>query len=102
MTCFTDYVFNDETETFTIYERLVKPMVASSLEGYNGKVTWLLFLCVWSTTLSVVTIFAYGQTSSGKTYTIRGEEGKEGLISLAINDICKAINEVNLYDVCML
>ena len=34
---FTDYVFNDETETSTIYERLVQPMVASSLEGYNGK-----------------------------------------------------------------
>ena len=43
----------------------------------------------------VVTIFAYGQTSSGKTFTIRGEEGQEGLISLAINDICSAINEVN-------
>jgi len=43
-----------------------------------------------------VTIFAYGQTSSGKTYTIRGEEGKEGLISLAINDIFQEINKVNL------
>ena len=36
--CFTDYVFNDETETSTIYEKLVKPMVTSSLEGYNGEV----------------------------------------------------------------
>ena len=46
--------------------------------------------------ISVATIFAYGQTSSGKTFTIRGEEGKQGLISLAINDICEAINEVGL------
>ena len=50
--------------------------------------------------LSVATIFAYGQTSSGKTFTIRGEEGSEGLISMAINDICKAINDVSLFFVC--
>ena len=46
--------------------------------------------------VSIVTIFAYGQTSSGKTFTIRGEESQEGLISLAINDIYRVINEVNL------
>ena len=93
--CFTDYVFNDDTKTSTIYERLVKPMVASSLDGYNGEVMPIqLTKCVYF--VPVVTIFAYGQTNSGKTFTIRGEEGQEGLVSLAINDICSAINEVNL------
>ena len=89
-------MFNDETETSTIYEKLVKPMLASSLEGYNGKICFTVFIQVWFTFISVATIFAYGQTSSGKTFTIRGEEGKQGLISLAINDIFEAINEVNL------
>ena len=80
-------------------------MVASSLEGYNGE-DMLYYVCtlLFSTSshvltcthVFVVTIFAYGQTSSGKTFTIRGEEGKEGLISLAINDICRAINEASL------
>ena len=55
-----------------------------------------IYVCICIYFVIPVTIFAYGQTSSGKTYTIRGEEGKPGLISLAINDICKAINEVNV------
>ena len=38
------------------------------------------------------TVFAYGQTSSGKTYTMRG--GKEaGLIPLSIKEIFDVINQ---------
>ena len=89
-------MFNDETETSTIYERLVKPMVASSLEGYNGKICFTVAYKYSLFFISVATIFAYGQTSSGKTFTIRGEEGNQGLISLAINDIFETIKEVSL------
>ena len=54
---FIDCVFNDETETATIYERLVKPMVASSLEGYNGMI--MLHMCVCMSTLCMrVSVFA--------------------------------------------
>jgi len=43
-----------------IYDRLVKPIVLSSLEGING------------------IIFAFGQTGSGKTYSMTGKAlGKE-------------------------
>lgn len=31
-----------------------------------------------------VTVFAYGQTSSGKTFTMRGSEKQKGLIPLSI------------------
>ena len=39
-----------------VYEKAVEPIVESVLDGYNG------------------TIFAYGQTSSGKTHTMLGED----------------------------
>lgn len=42
-------------------------------------------LSIWS----VATIFAYGQTSSGKTYTMRG------ITESAVNDIYKHIENVS-------
>lgn len=40
------------------------------------------------------TIFAYGQTSSGKTFTMKGEGKRSpGLIPLAIRDIFNFINQ---------
>ena len=47
--CFTPKHCNEE-----VYQQVVRRVVQSSLEGYNG------------------TIFAYGQTGSGKTFTITG------------------------------
>ena len=39
-----------------------------------------------------VTVFAYGQTSSGKTYTMRGyNEQEPGLIPLSIQEVFKFI-----------
>ncbi|KAI8816825.1 P-loop containing nucleoside triphosphate hydrolase protein [Fimicolochytrium jonesii] len=49
-----DAVFADQDDTTCVYERMVKGLVEKCLEGYNG--------CV----------FAYGQTASGKTYTMEG------------------------------
>lgn len=34
------------------------------------------------------TIFMYGQTTSGKTYTMLGDEHTRGLISYSLGDIC--------------
>ena len=39
------------------------------------------------------TVFAYGQTSSGKTYTMTGTNEQPGVIPLAINDIYKSSRE---------
>lgn len=40
-----------------------------------------------------LTIFAYGQTSSGKTYTMMGNENSSGIIQLAVNDIFEYVKE---------
>ncbi|KAI9204997.1 kinesin motor domain-containing protein [Polychytrium aggregatum] len=37
------------------------------------------------------TIFAYGQTSSGKTYTMKGSENSDGIISMAIMQIFQTV-----------
>lgn len=49
-----DAVFDFNSKQEDIYNRVCKPIVDGVLEGYNG------------------TIFAYGQTGTGKTYTMEG------------------------------
>lgn len=62
-----DKVFGPASLTETVYEEGVKDVALSALMGVNA------------------TIFAYGQTSSGKTYTMRGITEK------AVNDIYEHI-----------
>ena len=53
--CFTyDYVASEDVSQEEIFEAIGKPIALSCLAGYNG------------------TIFAYGQTGAGKTFTILG------------------------------
>lgn len=42
----------------------------------------------------VGTIFAYGQSSSGKTFTMTGSNMQPGIIKLAVNEIFSRINNV--------
>jgi len=42
------------------------------------------------------TIFAYGQTSSGKTYTMLGTSASPGIIPMAIQEIFETIEKVSL------
>ncbi|KAG0349143.1 hypothetical protein BG004_001567 [Podila humilis] len=58
-----------------IYNSSVKNLVQSAMEGYNG------------------TVFAYGQTSSGKTYTMSGTETQPGITPRAVEDVFKYIRE---------
>eukprot|EP00946_MAST-07B_sp_MAST-7B-sp1_P000344 g344.t1 len=51
-----DNVFGPESSTEDIFDRVGTEIVESALRGING------------------TIFAYGQTSSGKTFTMNGDE----------------------------
>ena len=41
------------------------------------------------------TVFAYGQTSSGKTFTMMGTEEQPGVIPLAIQEIFEYIEDVS-------
>lgn len=49
-----DKVFDQNSKQKDVYDYTARPVVDSVLEGFNG------------------TIFAYGQTSSGKTFTMEG------------------------------
>ncbi|XP_043191965.1 kinesin-like protein KIF3A [Amphibalanus amphitrite] len=49
-----DLAFGPDSKQFDIYNQVARPIVENVLEGYNG------------------TIFAYGQTGTGKTFTMEG------------------------------
>ena len=49
-----DKVFPSDTNQKTIFDIVAKPLISAAFEGING------------------TLFCYGQTSSGKTYTMEG------------------------------
>ncbi|XP_022620519.1 centromere-associated protein E [Seriola dumerili] len=68
-----DRVFIAEETTNQLYQDIAKPLVVSTVEGYNG------------------TIFAYGQTSSGKTFTMMGSDQTPGVIPLAVEDVFQTI-----------
>jgi centromeric protein E len=75
-----DQTFGEESETGQVYDSICKEIVTSAVTGLNG------------------TIFAYGQTSSGKTYTMQGsgtiEEGSNaggGIVHMAAADIFRHV-----------
>ncbi|XP_038126447.1 centromere-associated protein E isoform X2 [Cyprinodon tularosa] len=72
--CFSfDRVFTAKESTSQLYQEIAKPLVVSTVQGYNG------------------TIFAYGQTSSGKTFTMMGCDSNPGVIPLAVDDVFQTI-----------
>ncbi|NWU63816.1 CENPE protein, partial [Pterocles burchelli] len=71
-----DRVFHSSDNTQQLYEGVAVPIIQSAVQGYNG------------------TIFAYGQTASGKTYTMMGNEDSVGIIPKAIQNVFKIICEI--------
>ncbi|XP_034628454.1 centromere-associated protein E [Trachemys scripta elegans] len=68
-----DCVFHSNDSTQQVYERVAVPIIKSAVQGYNG------------------TVFAYGQTASGKTYTMMGNDKSMGIIPKAVQDVFKII-----------
>ncbi|KAK2586457.1 hypothetical protein KPH14_010732 [Odynerus spinipes] len=67
-----DAVYDWRSTQQELYEETVRPLVSSVLDGFNG------------------TIFAYGQTGTGKTYTMEGskmEHEKRGIIPRSFEHI---------------
>ncbi|CAH2017968.1 unnamed protein product [Acanthoscelides obtectus] len=62
-------IIGNECTNSDVYGSVVKPLVDSFMEGFNA------------------TIFAYGQTSSGKTHTILGNKTDPGLFQLVSNQL---------------
>ncbi|CAN1320120.1 Kinesin-like protein KIN-7D, mitochondrial [Linum perenne] len=71
-----DKVFGPHTNTEDVYDIAARPVVKAAMEGING------------------TVFAYGVTSSGKTFTMHGDQSAPGIIPLAIKDVFSMIQEV--------
>jgi kinesin family protein 5 len=73
-----DRVFPSQSSQEEIFEVAARPIIDSVLSGYNG------------------TIFCYGQTSSGKTYTMEGvldSQENKGIIPRVMDYIFKKIEE---------
>ncbi|KAI0980262.1 hypothetical protein GJ496_009803 [Pomphorhynchus laevis] len=67
-----DKVFGPDADQNKVYDEAAREIVGDILNGYNG------------------TIFAYGQTSSGKTHTMEGsleDESSQGIIPRIVSDI---------------
>ncbi|XP_028028457.1 kinesin-related protein 4-like [Bombyx mandarina] len=71
-----DKVYDESTKTSEVYNDIAKPIVEAAVAGFNG------------------TIFAYGQTSSGKTYTMAGTESSPGIITLAVLNLFEIIKNI--------
>ena len=57
-----------------VYETMALPMIDKLFEGFN------------------CTIFAYGMTGSGKTYTMSGSKSGPGIIPMCVDTIFDRIN----------
>ncbi|KAK4046636.1 Kinesin-like protein kip2 [Microbotryomycetes sp. JL201] len=62
-------------QTESLYDNKIRPIVRATMNGFNG------------------TVFAYGQTASGKTHTMMGSETEPGIIPLAIDELFSFIHE---------
>lgn len=72
-----DHVYDQNCSQQTVYDNTAKGVVDFSLEGYNA------------------TIFAYGQTGTGKTYTMEGFKGYQALEERGI--IPRAIEQIFMH-----
>lgn len=70
-------IFGPESEQQELYDQTAFGLVESVLEGYNG------------------TIFAYGQTGCGKTYTMTGDSESPGVIPNSFRHIFGAISDTD-------
>ncbi|KAL1440909.1 hypothetical protein MTO96_009076 [Rhipicephalus appendiculatus] len=71
-----DHVFDSSSTNLQVYQQYCHPIVESVMLGFNG------------------TIFAFGQTASGKTHTMMGSSSQPGLIPLTIDAIFDIIQNM--------
>ncbi|KAJ6722262.1 CENTROMERE PROTEIN E [Salix koriyanagi] len=72
-----DHVFDESCTNSRVYELLTKDLILAAVDGFNG------------------TVFAYGQTSSGKTFTMNGTQNDGGIIHRAVKDIFEKIHMIS-------
>ena len=73
---FFDHVFDKNASQQEIYNKTTKPLLESIIEGFNA------------------TVFAYGATGSGKTYTMLGNNQNErGIMPRSVSDLFKLLQK---------
>lgn len=71
-----DKLYSEVSSSELIYKDIGKPIIRSFIKGYNGN------------------IFMYGQTTSGKTYTMLGTPNSPGIIPCSLRDIFRLTGKV--------
>jgi hypothetical protein len=74
---FLDLIYGDQDTNRDVYEQTVKKVILSALDGLNG------------------TVFVYGQTGTGKTYTMMGNQRIRGAIT---SQVSTSSMQKNLYE----
>ena len=74
-----DMAFGVDAKNLDLYNATVAPLIPGLLQGYNA------------------TVFAYGATGSGKTYTMVGSKADKGLMVLSLEEIFWRIQADNEY-----
>ena len=69
-----DFAFDKYTSQTTVFENSTKFLIDGVVNGYNA------------------TVFAYGATGAGKTYTMLGNEANPGIMPLTLDDLFKKVN----------
>ena len=72
-----DVVFGADSSQEEVYTSTTKHLVDNVMAGYNA------------------TVFAYGATGGGKTYTMVGTRDNPGIMVRALNDLFEAAGESN-------
>lgn len=70
-----DFVFDENTEQRTVFDKTTQILVDGVLDGYNA------------------TVFAYGATGAGKTYTMLGKPGQQGIFGYAFEELFRQMEE---------
>ena len=72
-----DHAFSNDVSTRTVYENTTRFLIEGVVGGFNA------------------TVFAYGCTGAGKTYTMLGTSEVPGLMALTLKDLFNRIEEVS-------
>ena len=71
-----DRIYSYNSESQIIYKDICQDIIKRIIEGYNGS------------------IFMYGQTTSGKTFTMLGTPNSPGILPCSLNDIFILVNRL--------
>ena len=72
-----DFAFDKNCNQNTVYENSTKFLIEGVTNGYNA------------------TVFAYGATGAGKTYTMLGNENNPGIMPLTLRELFLKVNSFN-------